>query len=314
MTKILVIGATGQIGSEITPALRAHFGDNCVVALGHKSKPSKEVKDGGPYEVADATNKEELQRVVGKHDISTIYHLASILSAKGEDDPQKTWKVNMTSLKNVLDIAVEKNMQKVFWPSSIAVFGDTTPKKNTPQQTILEPTTMYGVTKLAGEALCHYYHQKFDVDVRSVRYPGIISHKTLPGGGTTDYATAMFVEGLKTGSYTCFVSPETILPMMYMEDAVNAALTLMNADPDKLSIRTSYNVAAMSFTAKELEQEITKHIPQLKVEYTPDARQGIADSWPHSIDDAPARKDWGWKPAFTLPLMTEAMIEELRKK
>lgn len=314
MTKILVVGATGQIGSELTPALRQKFGGDNVIALGHKSRPTKEVEDGGPYEIANATDKKSLQKVTRKHDVSIVYHLASLLSAKGENNPHQAWNVNIHSLKNVLDLAVEQKMKKVFWPSSIAVFGPTTPRKNTPQQTILEPTTMYGVTKVAGEGLCNYYHHKFGLDVRSVRYPGIVSYKTPPGGGTTDYAVAIFYEGLEKKKYTCFVSPETTLPMMYMEDAVKAAIDLMDANPSKLSVRTSYNVTAMSFTAKKLEKEIEKHIPGIEVDYKPDSRQKIANSWPQSIDDSIAQKDWNWKPSFNLPKMTEVMIQKLKEK
>lgn len=312
--KILVTGSTGQIGSELVVALRNQYGKENVVALGHKAEPTTAFKESGPFEKADARNKDDIRRIIEEYKISYIYHLASILSAKGEQNPDMAWDVNMNSLKNVLDLAVEYKMDKVFWPSSIAVFGPAVPKKNTPQQTVLEPTTMYGVTKVAGENLCNYYFKKYDLDVRSLRYPGLISHKTLPGGGTTDYAVEIFYEALKHKSYTCFVREDTMLPMMYMDDAIKAAVMLMEADPAKISVRTSYNIAAMSFSVKELVTEIKKHIPNFVCKYSPDSRQKIADSWPDSIDDSVARKDWGWKPEYRLKEMASVMIRELRDK
>lgn len=310
MRKILVTGAFGQIGSELVPALMAKYGQENVIAVGHHSIP----KDfAGTVEiVSDITDKAALELLIKKHDIGTIYHLVSLLSAKGEVDPTLTWHINMDGLKHVLDLAVTYKL-KVFWPSSIAAFGPTTPRDNTPQRTVLEPTTMYGVTKVAGENLCHYYFRKYGVDVRSIRYPGIISWKAEPGGGTTDYAVAIFYEGLKTGRYTCFVGPETVLPMMYMDDAVKATMQLMEADSDKLTVRTSYNLAAISFSAVELATEINKHLP-VTVSYEPDHRQKIADSWPKSIDDSTARTDWGWSHSFDLSQMTQEMLKQLRVK
>jgi nucleoside-diphosphate-sugar epimerase len=241
-----------------------------------------------------------------------MYHLVSLLSAKGEVDPSLTWNINMNGLKTVLDYAVE-NKLKVFWPSSIAAFGPTTPRLRTPQRTVLEPSTMYGVTKLAGENLVNYYHLKYGVDVRSVRYPGLISWKAPPGGGTTDFAVAIFYDGLQKGTYECFVRPDTMLPMMYMDDGIRATIELMEADPEKLTIHNSYNLAAISFTAEELAREINKHI-KVHVTYKPDHRQNIADSWPQSIDDSVARRDWGWKHEFTLAKMTDVMIKNLKMK
>lgn len=310
MRKILVTGAFGQIGSELVPALMAKYGQENVIAVGHHSVPKD--YEGIVETVADITDKSALEQLIKKHNIGIVYHLVSLLSAKGEVDPTLTWHINMDGLKHVLDLAVAYKLQ-VFWPSSIAAFGPTTPRDNTPQQTVLEPTTMYGVTKVAGENLCHYYYQKYGVDVRSVRYPGIISWKAEPGGGTTDYAVAIFYEGLKTGRYTCFVGPETVLPMMYMDDAVKATMQLMEADPAKLTVRTSYNLAAISFSAVELAIEINKLLP-VTVTYQPDHRQKIADSWPKSIDDSVARADWGWSHAFDLQQMTAEMLKQLRHK
>ncbi|CAN5118044.1 NAD-dependent epimerase/dehydratase family protein [soil metagenome] len=307
--KILVTGAFGQIGTELVPALQKKHGKENVIAVGHHNIPSN---FDGIVEKAELPNKENLTSLVEKYDIGTVYHLVSLLSAKGEIDPSLTWKLNMESLKDVLDLAVEKKY-KVFWPSSIAAFGPTTPMDNTPQRTVLEPTTMYGVTKVSGELLAQYYFNKYSVDIRSVRYPGIISWKQEPGGGTTDYAVAIFYEALRTGKYECFVNKETVLPMMYMDDAVNATIQLMDADPSKLTIHTSYNLAAISFSAEELTQEIQKHMI-VEVTYQPDHRQKIADSWPNSIDDSTARTDWGWQHKYDLSKMTEVMLSELKKK
>jgi len=313
MTKILVTGSTGQIGSELVPALREKFGNDNVVALVHKKKPSDELKNG-PFELADASDKESLKKIIENHHINQIYHLASILSVVGENKPDLAWKVNLNSLKNILDLAVEFKMEKVFWPSSIAAFGPTTPKNNTPQKTILEPTTMYGVTKVAGENLCNYYFLRYGLDIRSLRYPGIISYKTEPGGGTTDYAVAIFYEALKNKKYTCFVSQETVLPLMYMDDCVKATIDIMEADKEKIKERSSYNLTSLSFSVKELAEEIKKHIPEFKCTYEPDERQAIADSWPKVIDDSAARKDWGWSHDFNLKKLTEVMLKELKKK
>lgn len=309
MKNILVTGAFGQIGSELVPALQKKYGNDHVISLGHSHIPSD---FSGIVEKAEITDIKRLGEIVKKYSIDTIFHLVSLLSAKGEVDPTLTWNVNMGGLKLILDLAVENKMQ-VFWPSSIAAFGPTTPRVETPQKTVLEPTTMYGVTKVAGELLMHYYHKKYGLDVRSVRYPGLISWKTPPGGGTTDFAVAIFYDGLEKGSYECFVRPDTKLPMMYMDDGIRATIELMEADPKKLTIRTSYNLAAISFTAEELALEINKILP-VAVTYKPDHRQQIADSWPQSIDDSQARKDWGWKHEFDLTKMTTEMIKQLKIK
>lgn len=307
--KILVTGAFGQIGSELVPALQKKFGDKSIISLGHHNIPKG---FRGIVEKTDISDLGALRKIIKKYNIGTINHLVSILSAKGEQDPQLTWQVNMGGLKNILDLAVEFKL-KIFWPSSIATFGPTTPKDDTPQRTVLEPTTMYGVTKAAGELLCQYYFLKYGVDVRSVRYPGIISYKTEPGGGTTDFAVAVYYEAVRGNSYTCFVREDTVLPMMYMDDAIEGTIKLMIAPAAGLTIRTSYNLAAMSFSAGQLVTEINKHLP-LKVKYVPDARQKIADSWPRSIDDSAARKDWGWQPKYDLPKMTVEMLAKLKQK
>lgn len=309
MNTILVTGAFGQIGSELVPVLQKTYGKDHVIAMGHHTIPSD---FDGIVEKADMTDVKAVGDIVKKYRVDTVYHLVSLLSAKGEVDPTLTWNVNIGGLKLILDLAVEHKL-KVFWPSSIAAFGPTTPRVNTPQQTVLEPTTMYGVTKLAGEGLVHYYHLKYGLDVRSLRYPGLISWKTPPGGGTTDYAVAIFYDGLQKGAYECFVGPKTTLPMMYMDDGVRATVELMEADPAKLTVRTSYNLAAISFTAEELAKEINTRIP-VTVTYKPDHRQKIADSWPQSIDDSVARTDWGWKHEFDLAKMTDVMITQLKKK
>jgi nucleoside-diphosphate-sugar epimerase len=307
--KILVTGAFGQIGSELVPALQEKHGQDNVVALGNQTIPPDYP---GLLEVGRLPDKALLKTIIEKHQIDTIYHLVSLLSATGEQNPDLAWDVNMNSLKDVLDLARDHHL-KVFWPSSIAAFGPTTPRQNTPQQTVLEPSTIYGVTKVAGELLCQYYFHKYGVDVRSVRYPGLISWKAEPGGGTTDFAVAIFYEALKTGSYDCFVRSDTMLPMMYMDDAVRGTIELMEASPENITIRTSYNFAALSFTAEELAQEIKKHLP-LEVTYTPDHRQNIADSWPQSIDDAQARQDWHWRHQVDLPQMTKIMLANLKQK
>ncbi|RJS78107.1 L-threonine 3-dehydrogenase [Candidatus Bathyarchaeota archaeon] len=312
--KILVTGATGQIGSELTLKLRKKYGNDNVVAAGHKRKPSEKLLESGPFVYLDVTDKEAIEKVVKEYEIDTIYHLAAVLSAIGEEKPQLAWHVNINGLYNVLEVTREHGVQRVFWPSSIAVFGPEAPRVNTPQNTVLIPRTVYGVTKVAGELLCNYYFTKFGVDVRSVRYPGIISSETLPGGGTTDYAVEIFYEAIKHRRYVCFVREDTVLPMMYMPDCLKAALDLMEADADKITCRTSYNVSAMSFSAGELVAEIKKYIPGFTCEFKPDFRQKIADSWPMSIDDSAARRDWGWKPAYDLAAMTRDMIEKLTRK
>ncbi|MCJ7469909.1 L-threonine 3-dehydrogenase [Candidatus Bathyarchaeota archaeon] len=312
--KILVTGATGQIGSELVLELRKKYGGENVVAVGHSRKPSDKLFSSGPYESIDVSDKTSIEKAVKKHSVDTIYHLAALLSATGEQNPQLAWTVNMNSLYHVLEIAREQKLAKIFWPSSIAVFGPTAPRSNTPQDTVLIPGTMYGVTKVAGELLCNYYFMKYAVDVRSVRYPGIISSETPPGGGTTDYAVEIFYEAIKNKKYACFVREDTVLPMMYMPDCLKATIDLMEADSSKIKRRTSYNVAGMSFSAGQLTAEIRKHIPDFRCAYKPDFRQKIADSWPMSLDDTAARKEWGWKPKYDLPSMTRDMIEKLSKR
>ena len=312
--KILVTGATGQIGSELTIELRNRYGNDNVIAAGHRRKPSEKLFKSGPFEYVDITDRESIEKVVRKYDIDTIYHLAAVLSAVGEENPQLAWNVNMRGLYNVLEIAREHEMARVFWPSSIAVFGPEAPRVNTPQDAILIPRTMYGVTKVAGELLCNYYFIRFGLDVRSVRYPGIISSETPPGGGTTDYAVEIFYEAVKKKRYTCFLREDTVLPMMYMPDCIRAAIELMEADPSKIKHHIGYNVTAMSFSAGDLAAEIKKHIPEFQCVYKPDFRQKIADSWPTSIDDGVAREEWGWKAGYDLASMTRDMIEKLTKR
>jgi nucleoside-diphosphate-sugar epimerase len=306
--KILVTGAFGQIGSELVPALQEKFGKENVVAMDINTPVSFD----GIAENFNILDEEKLQLCIEKHNIGTIYHLVSLLSARGEENPTITWDINMDGLKSVLDLSVKYKIN-VFWPSSIAAFGPTTPRINTPQATLLEPTSMYGVTKVAGELLCRYYHLKFGLDVRSLRYPGLISWKAEPGGGTTDYAVGIFYDAIKTGKYNCFVKEDTSLPMMYMDDAVRGTLQLMEMDYENLEIFKPYNFASMSFTVKELAMEINKHLP-VTVLYEPDHRQKIADSWPKSIDDTEARRDWGWQPKINLSKMTKIMIEKLSEK
>lgn len=312
-TRILVLGASGQIGTELTQKLRELYGNQHVIASDIK-EGTPEMMASGPFEVLDATDKESILQVILKYEINQVYLLAAMLSATAEKFPQKAWDLNMNSLLAVLDLAKEKHIQQVYWPSSIAVFGPTTPKNNTPQKTIMEPSTVYGISKLSGEFWCNYYHQKFDVDVRSLRYPGIISWKTKPGGGTTDYAVDIYFKALENKQFTCFLSENTRLPMMYMQDAVNATIQIMQAKSTDVKIRTSYNLSAIDFTPKEIADEIKKHIPDFKIDYEPDSRQQIADSWPSSIDDTEARNDWNWKHQFDLLSMTTEMLENLSKK
>lgn len=314
MRKILVTGAVGQIGSELTLELRRRYGGENVVATGHRTKPSEVLLAGGPFAFIDVTDRASLEGVIEQYDIDTVYHMAAILSAVGEERPQLAWNVNINGLYNLLEIARERNLVRLFCPSSIAVFGPETPRDHTPQETVLRPTTMYGVTKVAGELLCEYYVRRFGVDVRGVRYPGIISSETLPGGGTTDYAVEIFYEAVAHGRYTCFLREDTVLPMMYMPDCIKATLDLMDAPFENLKHHADFNLAAMSFSAGELVAEIKKHIPAFEIEYKPDSRQAIADSWPRSIDDSAAREEWGWQPAYDLATMTADMLDKLRKR
>ena len=314
MKRILVTGAFGQIGTELTMALRSRYGNENVVAVGHKTKPSEDLADSGPYGFVDVTKRESVEEYVKKHDVDTIYHLAAILSVVGEKNPQLTWDVNMNGLYNILEIARERKMTRIFWPSSIAVFGPETPRENTPQETVLRPRTMYGVTKVAGELLCNYYVKRFGLDVRGLRYPGIISSEAPPGGGTTDYAVAIFYEAIKHKKYTCFVREDTVLPMMYMPDCIKATVDLMEANLSQLKHHADFNLAGISFSAGELAAEIRKHIPEFVCEYKPDFRQEIADSWPTSIDDSAARNEWGWKPSYNLSTMTKDMLDKLSKR
>jgi nucleoside-diphosphate-sugar epimerase len=314
MKKILVTGAVGQIGSELTLALRQKYGGDNVIATGRKTQPSKELRDGGPFEFIDVANKDSVAEVIDRYAIDTIYHMAAILSAVGEEKPWLCWDVNMNGLKNILDLGVERKMTRIFVPSSIAVWGPGAPLEMTPNETVLKPTTMYGVTKVAGELLADYYVQRFGLDCRGVRYPGIISHETLPGGGTTDYAVAIYYDAVKQGKYTCFVREDTVLPMMYMPDAIKATIDLMEAPFEKLKHHNDFNIAAMSFSAGELAASIRKVMPEFTCEYAPDRRQAIADSWPNSIDDSAAREEWGWQPAYDLDGMTKDMLDALNAK
>lgn len=309
--RILVIGASGQIGVELTLALRSVYGNNQVVAADLREM-NPLLEGTGPYVSLDVMNKEMLHVQVIRQNITQIYLLAAILSATGEKNPALAWNLNMQGLLNVLEIAREEKLQKVYWPSSIAVFGPTSPKQHCPQHTIIEPTTVYGISKYAGEFWCSYYHQRFGVDVRSLRYPGLISYKSAPGGGTTDYAVDIYHQALNKGSYTCFLKKDTHLPMMYMPDAIRATMELMEAPADRIKIRTSYNLSAMSFSPAEIADSIRVHQPDFKIDYQPDFRQAIADSWPQSIDDAPARADWGWKEEYNLAAMTADMLKQLK--
>jgi len=309
--KILVIGASGQIGVELTLALRKIYGNSNVIASDLREQ-NPLLEGTGPYVSMDVMNKEMLHVQVIRQNITQIYLLAAILSATGEKNPNLAWHLNMQGLLNVLDIAREENIHKVYWPSSIAVFGPTSPRQNCPQQTIIEPTTVYGISKYAGEFWCNYYFQRFDVDVRSLRYPGLISYKSAPGGGTTDYAVEIYHEALEEKTYNCFLKEDTYLPMMYMPDAIRATIELMEAPANKISVRTSYNLSSMSFSPKEIASSISKHIPEFTINYAPDYRQAIADSWPQSIDDSVARKDWGWKEEYDLTAMTKDMLDNLK--
>ena len=310
--RVLVIGASGQIGVELTLALRKIYGNNNVIASDLREENDL-LRGTGPYVSLDVMNKEMLHVQVIRQGITQIYLLAAILSATGEKNPNLAWSLNMQSLLNVLDIAREEKLKKVYWPSSIAVFGPTSPKVNCPQQTIIEPITVYGISKYAGEFWCQYYWQRYGVDVRSIRYPGLISYKSAPGGGTTDYAVDIYHQALQKGSYTCFLKADTYLPMMYMPDAIRATIELMEASAKSVNVRTSYNLSAMSFSPKEIASSIQQQLPDFTISYAPDFRQQIADSWPQSIDDSVARSDWGWKEEFDLNTMTIDMLKNLRK-
>ncbi len=310
-TKILIIGACGQIGTELTHQLRAIYGTKNVIASDIR-KLNNDVVHSGPFEVVNALDFNQIEHLVEMHHITDVYLMAALLSATAEKNPAFAWDLNMNSLFHVLNLAKAKKIKKIFWPSSIAVFGPTTPKENTPQYTIMEPSTVYGISKQSGERWCEYYNHVFGVDVRSIRYPGLISWSTAPGGGTTDYAVDIYHKALSDGSYECFLSAETKMPMMYMDDAIRATIAIMQADTKLIKIRSSYNLAAMSFTPTEIAAQIKKHIPEFTITYNPDFRQKIADSWPSSIDDTPARTDWGWEHRFDLKSTTQDMLDHLK--
>ncbi|MDR9366590.1 MAG: NAD-dependent epimerase/dehydratase family protein [Balneolaceae bacterium] len=309
MTKILITGACGQLGSELTSELRRIHGNHQVVAS-DISEPNERLGEG-PFEYLDVTDESSIKKIVDQYDIKIIYHLAALLSAKAEKNIYLGWKLNVNGLLNVLEVAKEKSLEKVFWPSSIAVFGPDAKKINTPQNSACNPTTVYGISKLAGEQWCAYYHRKFGVDVRSLRYPGLIGYKAMPGGGTTDYAVDIYHKAIKEETFECFLEKDTKLPMMYMRDAVKATITLMNAPPDKISIRTSYNISAISFSPEEIAESIKRKISRFEIQYNPDHRQDIAASWPDSIEDTKAREDWKWKPGYNLEKMTDDILKHL---
>lgn len=309
--KILIIGACGQIGTELTQKLRKIYGTENVIASDIR-KLNVDVVNSGPFEVVNALDFNQIEHLVEVHGITDVYLMAALLSATAEKNPAFAWDLNMNSLFHVLNLAKAGKIKKIFWPSSIAVFGPTTPKENTPQYTIMEPSTVYGISKQSGERWCEYYHNLFGVDVRSIRYPGLISWSSPPGGGTTDYAVDIYHKALENQSYECFLSAETKMPMMYMDDAIAATIQIMQAPAEQIKIRSSYNLAAMSFTPTEIAAEIQKHIPDFTISYAPDFRQKIADSWPASIDDSRAREDWGWNHHFALDNMTVDMLEHLK--
>lgn len=309
---ILIIGACGQIGTELTYALRDKYGNENVIASDIR-EGNEDLMGSGPFEILDATDLDALEEVIAYYEIHEVYLMAAMLSATAEKFPMRAWNLNMNSLFNVLNLGKEKKIEKIFWPSSIAVFGLNTPKSGTPQCTIMEPSTVYGISKQSGERWCDYYYHKFGVDVRSVRYPGLISWKTMPGGGTTDYAVEIYHKALADAKYTCFLKDDTALPMMFMDDAIRATLQIMDSDAEKIKIRCSYNLSAMSFTPTEMAKSIKKHIPDFEISYSPDFRQAIADSWPSSIDDSSAQEDWGWKAEFDLEKTTQEMLGNLKK-
>lgn len=308
---ILILGACGQIGTELTYALRDKHGNDVIIASDIR-EGNEDLMKSGPFELLDATDYNALEDIIAYYEISEVYLMAAMLSATAEKFPMRAWNLNMNSLFNVLNLAKERKIDKIFWPSSIAVFGPNTPDTNTPQNTIMEPTTVYGISKQSGERWCNYYHNKFGVDVRSVRYPGLISWKTMPGGGTTDYAVEIFHKALSEGHYTCFLKEDTKLPMMFMDDAIRATIMLMESKAEEIRIRSSYNLAAMSFAPHEIAKSIQGIIPEFEITYAPDFRQDIADSWPSSIDDSIAQGDWGWHPEFDLDKTTEIMLKNLK--
>ena len=316
--RVLVTGSSGQIGSELSIELARKFGTENVITTDIRAPSSQREPNFTQknFRYLDVTDKESIERLLKEEDIAIIFHLAGILSATGETFPERTWLVNTGGLRNVLEasVKVRTGTAKIFWPSSIAVFGPSAPKRNTPQDSCLEPTTMYGITKVAGELLCNYYHSRYGLDARSIRFPGIISSDTLPGGGTTDYAVEIFHEALRSGKYTCFVRRDTVLPLLYMPDCIRATIDLMDADPSKIKIRTSYNLGGLTFSAGDLANEIDKYVKGFQIEYRPDSRQRIADSWPISIDDSTAQRDWGWKPTYDMSMMTKEMIQKLSGK
>ena len=312
-TKILIIGACGQIGTELTQKLRSVYGVENVIASDIR-KLNVPVVNDGPFEVINALDFNQIEHLVEQYQITDVYLMAALLSATAEKNPAFAWDLNMNSLFHVLNLAKAGKIKKIFWPSSIAVFGPTTPRDNTPQYTIMEPSTVYGISKQSGERWCEYYHNKFGVDVRSIRYPGLISWTTLPGGGTTDYAVDIYYKALEDKKFTCFLSEETALPMMYMDDAIKATIGIMQAPAENIKIRSAYNLSAMSFTPAAIAKSIQKHIPEFTIAYEPDFRQEIADSWPASIDDSSARADWGWENDYDLEKMTATMLENLSKK
>lgn len=311
--KILIIGACGQIGIELTAALREKFGPEAVIASDVRPAPHPSLVDG-PYITLDAMDSAAIAEAVNRYQITDVYLLAALLSANAEKDPMFAWRLNMEGLFHILELAKAKKIERIFWPSSIAVFGPSTPRHLTPQNTIMEPTTVYGISKLAGERWCEYYFNKFGVDVRSVRYPGLIGYKSAPGGGTTDYAVDIFHQAIRTGTYTCFLKGDTALPMMMMEDAIRATIELMEAAPEKVRIRSSYNLSGCSFTPEDLACIIREHIPGFSMSYAPDFRQSIADSWPASIDDSAAQQDWGWKTTFDTHRLAQTMLSEIQKQ
>ena len=310
MGKTIIIGAGGQIGTELTLALRNQYTKDQIIAADIKEHAPELIQDG-PYIQLDILNREAVRSYIIDNQIETVYLLAALLSATAEKNPDFAWKLNMEGLFTILDLAKEGHVKKIFWPSSIAVFGPTTPADNTPQHTVMEPSTVYGISKQAGERWCEYYFNKFGVDVRSIRYPGLISYKSPPGGGTTDYAVDIFYKAKATGKFTCFLSKDTALPMMFMDDAIRATIQLMDAPADRLRIRSAYNLGGISFTPEEIASSIKKHLPAFEITYEPDFRQAIADSWPNSIDDSYAQQDWDWKLGFDMERMTREMLENI---